>query len=59
MKQALNKEPSNELDRFIKAGAITVAKAQLADPPFETVVAAYDVEPGDVEILRLCCKDGC
>jgi len=43
-----------ELDRFIKAGAITVAKAQLADPPFEAVVAAYDVEPGDVEILRLC-----
>lgn len=43
-----------ELDRLIKAGAITVAKAQPADPPFETVVAAYDVEPGDVEILRLC-----
>lgn len=43
-----------ELDRFIKARAITVAKAQPADPPFETVVAAYDVEPGDVEILRLC-----
>jgi hypothetical protein len=43
-----------ELDRLIKAGAITVAKAQPADLPFETVVAAYDVEPGDVEILRLC-----
>jgi hypothetical protein len=43
-----------ELDRLIKAGAITVEKAQPVDPPFETVVAAYDVEPGDVEILRLC-----
>lgn len=43
-----------ELDRLIKAGAITVEKAQPADPSFETVVAAYDVEPGDVEILRLC-----
>jgi hypothetical protein len=43
-----------ELDRLIKAGTITVEKAQPADPPFETVVAAYDVEPGDVEILRLC-----
>ena len=29
-----------ELDRLIKAGAITVAKAQPADPPFEAVVAA-------------------
>ena len=29
-----------ELERLIKAGAITVAKAQPADPPFETVVAA-------------------
>ena len=43
-----------ELDRLIKAGTITIEKAQPADPPFETVVAAYDVEPGDVEILRLC-----
>lgn len=43
-----------ELDRLIKAGAITVAKARPADPSFETVVVAYDVEPGDVEILRLC-----
>lgn len=43
-----------ELDRLIKAGAITVERVQPADPPFETVVAAYDVEPGDVEILRLC-----
>jgi len=43
-----------ELDRLIKAGAITVVKAPPADLPFETVVAAYDVEPGDVEILRLC-----
>jgi hypothetical protein len=43
-----------ELDRLIKAGTITVKKAQPADLPFETVVAAYDVEPGDVEILRLC-----
>lgn len=43
-----------ELDRLIKAGAITVVKAQPADPPFETIVTAYDVEPGDVEILRLC-----
>jgi len=43
-----------ELDRLIKAGSITVKKAQPADPPFETVAAAYDVEPGDVEILRLC-----
>ena len=43
-----------ELDKLVKAGAITVEKAQPADPPFETVVTAYDVEPGDVEILRLC-----
>ncbi len=43
-----------ELNRLIKAGAITVEKVQSADPPFETVVAAYGVEPGDVEILRLC-----
>ena len=43
-----------ELDRLIKAETITVEIVQPADPPFETVVAAYHVEPGDVEILRLC-----
>jgi len=43
-----------ELGRLIKVGLITVEKVQPADAPFETVVAAYDVEPGDVEILRLC-----
>lgn len=43
-----------ELDRLIKAGAITVEIAPPADAPFETVMAAYNVEPGDVEILRLC-----
>jgi hypothetical protein len=43
-----------ELDRLIKAGTIAVERIQPADSSFETVVAAYDVEPGDVEILRLC-----
>ncbi|HDN79192.1 MAG TPA: hypothetical protein ENG33_01845 [Chloroflexi bacterium] len=43
-----------ELERLLRSGAITVEKAQPADPPFEMVVAAYGVEPGDAEILRLC-----
>jgi len=45
-----------ELERLIRSRRIIVEKAPAADPAFETVMAAYEIEPGDVEILRLCRK---